>query len=237
MATYKYIIFDVDDTLLDFGCAFHTAQTSIADKLGIDYSKEYIEMDEKTGWRAWKESGLDNTDSEDVQQNYHTYYYQYLRNHYSYLSQALGLNICEDELVELYVNSISSSKVLMEPETMQVYRSLVEHYKLALATNGIEKIQMERISAFLPYTYKTYISETIECIKPSKQFFEYVIQDLGCKPNECLMIGDSLTNDILGAKAVGMDVCFYNIKKKDKPKNIILDYEINSIQDLLKILL
>lgn len=237
MARYKYIVFDVDDTLLDFGCAFHSAQRNIADKLGIDYSQEYIELDEKTGWKAWKESGLDNTDSEDVQQNYHTYYYQYLRNHYIYLTEELGLNICEEELVEAYVNSVSASKVLMESDTMQVYRSLSTHYKLALATNGIEKMQMKRVSAFLPYTHKIYISETIGAIKPSKQFFEYVIEDLNCNPEQCLMIGDSLTNDISGAKAVGMDVCFYNRKKKEAPKNMKIDYEINNIQDLLKILL
>lgn len=90
---YKYIIFGVDDTLLDFGCAFHMAQKAIANKLGIDLSKDYMELDEKTGWRAWKESGLDNTESEEVQQNYHTYYYQYLKNHYLYLIQGLGLNM------------------------------------------------------------------------------------------------------------------------------------------------
>ena len=74
------------------------------------------------------------------------------------------------------------------------------------------------------------------CIKPSKKYFEYVIQDLECNPNQCLMIGDSLTNDIIGAKAVGMDVCFYNVKKKDKPENVVIDYEISSIQELKKIL-
>lgn len=234
---YRYVIFDVDDTLLDFGSAFHDAQKNIAIKLGVELSKEYMELDEKTGWRAWKESGLDNTESEDVQRNYHTYYHQYLRNHYLYLKQELGLDICVEELVEIYINSISASKVLMESYTLQIYRSLAEHFKLVLATNGIERIQMERVSAFLPYTYKTYISERIECIKPSKQFFEYVIQDLECDSKECLIIGDSLTNDILGAKSVGMDVCFYNIKKKELPKDLLIDYEISSIQELVKILL
>jgi len=234
---YKYIIFDVDDTLLDFGCAFHTAQKAIANKLGIDLSKDYMELDEKTGWRAWKECGLDNTESEEIQQNYHNYYYQYLKKHYLYLIQGLGLDMCVDELVEEYINSISASKVLMESYTLQVYRKLAERFRLALATNGIEKIQIERVSAFLPYTYKTYISESVECIKPSKQFFEYVIGDLQCNPKECLMIGDSITNDILGAKAAGMDVCFYNIKKKDVPKELAVDFVINSIRELENILL
>ena len=41
MSKYKYLIFDVDDTLLNFYAAFKSAQTAIAKKLNIPYSKEY----------------------------------------------------------------------------------------------------------------------------------------------------------------------------------------------------
>lgn len=34
-----------------------------------------------------------------------------------------------------------------------------------------------------------------------------------------------------------MDVCFYNLKKKELPKDLLVDYEISSIQELEKILL
>lgn len=70
MKIYKYLIFDVDDTLLDFYPAFATAQRNIADKLGIEPSKEYLETDEKCGWKAWEESCLDKTEERDVQENY-----------------------------------------------------------------------------------------------------------------------------------------------------------------------
>lgn len=234
---YKYIIFDVDDTLFDFECAFRAARRNIVAKLGMELSQEYMALDEKIGWKAWDESNLDRTELEDVQRNYHAYYYRYLRNYYSELIQELGVEIDVEELVEVYIKSISESKVFIEPYTMQVYRSLSEHFKLALATNGLERIQKSRVSELLPYTFKTYISETLDCIKPSKQFYEHIIQDLECNPNECLMVGDSLVNDMIGAKSVEMDVCFYNIKKKDIPKDLLIDYEIGSIQELMKILL
>ena len=51
------------------------------------------------------------------------------------------------------------------------------------------------------------------------------------------MIGDSITNDMAGAKAIGMDVCYYNAKSKRIPENIFVDYEVNGIQDLVHILL
>jgi len=233
---YKYIIFDVDDTLLDFYSAFKNARIAVADKLGVTYSKDYMAFDEKCGWQAWKESGLDNTTSKEIQDNYHDYYYQYIRNHNKYLLQALELSFDENELFDCYIKSISSSKILQESKTLQVYAKLAEKYKLALATNGIEKIQRNRISDFMPYTYKTYISEEIGCIKPSKEFFEYMIHDLQCDPSECLMIGDSITNDMAGAKAVGMDACFYNVKNKKKSDTVIVDYEIKSIETLLQLL-
>ena len=237
MSKYKFLIFDVDDTLLNFYSAYESAQLNCAQKLGIPYSKEFAELYEKSGWKAWKEGGLDNTESPKIQNNYHTLYYQYLHNHYKYLLQELALCFDKNILVNCYIDSIASSKVFMEPDTLQTYIALSSHYQLVLATNGIEKIQNKRLENLIPFTYKTYISEAIGYIKPSNRFYEYMIRDLDCSPNDCLMVGDSITNDILGAKTAGIDVCFYNIQNKKKPTAIIVDYEIDSIKNLLQILL
>ena len=63
------------------------------------------------------------------------------------------------------------------------------------------------------------------------------MSDLKCRLDECLMIGDSITNDMAGAKAIGMDVCYYNVKGKRKPENVLIDHEINRIHDLVQLLL
>jgi len=237
MLKYKYLIFDVDDTLLNFYAAFKSAQTAIAEKLNIPCSKAYMELDEKCGWKAWKKSDLDNTNSLDIQKNYHTYYYRYVKNHYLYLLQELQMSADVDELVDCYLKTVTASKVLMEENTLQVYETLSKHYRLALATNGVNPMQTERVSAFLPFTHKLYVSESMEYIKPTEDFFLYIIQDLSCKPEECLMIGDSMTNDIRGASAVGMDTCYYNPRRKEIPDDIEVQYEIHEIGELLDILI
>lgn len=237
MHIYKYLIFDVDDTLLDFYSAFATAQRNIAEKLGIEPSKEFLETDEKCGWRAWEESNLDKTDEKDVQENYHVYYYQSLRKHFEYLLEVYG-KVCDvQELANCYLKGLSSSKVMKEPDTLSTYVKLSERYKIVLATNGIERVQTERLSDFLPYTHRLYISEAIGYIKPTGNFYNYVMGDLKCRVEDCLMIGDSITNDMIGAKAIGMDVCYYNPKGKRKPENVLVDYEVNCIHDLVQILL
>lgn len=234
--SYKYIIFDVDDTLLDYGSAFHTAEKAIADYLKVEYSEEYIMLSEKLGWKAWKEARLNDTDSEDVQKNYHTYYYQYLRQHYRALIEAYDAKISVEELVELYIKSVASSKVFMEECTLEVYKGLAKNYRLVLATNGIDRIQRKRIRAFLPYTYKTYISENMNTIKPAEEFFKYIIDDMECDPEECLMVGDSMSNDMVGALDAGLDVCYYNIRNKIIPEGISVNYEIKGIEEMLNIL-
>jgi 2-haloacid dehalogenase len=159
-----------------------------------------------------------------------------LRQHYRDLIEAYHANVNVEELVELYIKYVSSSKVFMEENTLQVYRELAMKYKLVLATNGIARIQRERIEAFQPYTHKTFISENMKTIKPAKEFFQYIISELECEPKECLMVGDSMSNDMVGALDTGMDVCYYNIRNKSIPEGISVNYEIKSIEEILNIL-
>lgn len=165
------------------------------------------------------------------------YYYQFLRKHFEYLLDVYG-KVCDvQELVNCYLKGLSSSKVMKEPDTLSTYVKLSERYKIVLATNGIERVQKERLSDFLPYTHRLYISEAIGYIKPTGNFYNYVMGDLKCRVGDCLMIGDSITNDMIGAKAIGMHVCYYNPKGKRKPENVLVDYEVNCIHDLVQILL
>jgi len=235
--SYQYIIFDVDDTLLDFGAAFYGAQRDLAAVLGMEYSEEYIAAAEKCGYRAWRESGMENTSSPDVQQNYHRYYFDYLKKQCRYLNEEFGSGAEEDKLLGCYLESIAGSAVLMEPDTLDVCRALSERYRLVLATNGMKEMQTCRVKDFLPFVHRLYISEEIGVIKPAREFFDRMLGDLGCRPEECLMVGDSITNDILGAMAVGMDVCWYNHKGRPAPENVHIPEVIHTIGKLAEILL
>lgn len=56
-------------------------------------------------------------------------------------------------------------------------------------------------------------------MKPYPEYFKYITGYFNCQPEECLMIGDSLVNDIGGAGNSGIDSCYYNpgyLKKRLK---------------------
>lgn len=232
MRGYKYLIFDVDGTLLNFSHAYLSAQRAIADKLGVAYTPEYISLDEKLGWASWGKFGLDRVDSEDVQVHYHEYYYAYLHEHFAHLLEELGLQGDAEELTEHYLGSVAASCELMEEDTLDVYQELAAAHKLALATNGVSRVQRPRLEIFLPVTEEIFISEELGCIKPSKAFFESMLGKLGCRPEECLMIGDSISSDIAGAGSIGMPTCWYNPKGKELPACFSPTYTISRIKEL-----
>lgn len=232
MPNFDYIIFDIDDTLLDFYSAFLAARKKTSDLLGVECSDEFGETDERCGWRAWQECRLDDTGDEEIQKNYHELYYQYVTLRYRYLLGELHLGGEVEKLSECYFNALCESKFTKEPCTLEVYKSLSENYRLVLATNGISDMQKQRTADFLPYTHRIFISEDIGTIKPAPAFFEYMLNELKCSPERCLMVGDSLANDIIGAKNVGMSVCWYNPKNKPAPENVSCDFVIGSIYEL-----
>lgn len=64
----------------------------------------------------------------------------------------------------------------------------------------------------------------------------YTAEKMECDPEECLMVGDSMSNDMVGALDAGMDVCYYNNRNKRIPEGISVNYEIKGIEELLNIL-
>ena len=64
-----------------------------------------------------------------------------------------------------------------------------------------------------------FISEKVGAAKPSEKFFDYAFAELNTgrteqiTPQECMMVGDSLTSDIKGGQMYGMQTCLYRRKK------------------------
>jgi len=53
--------------------------------------------------------------------------------------------------------------------------------------------------------------------KPHPYAFARILDDFGLAPDECLMIGDNLETDILGARRMGMDTCWLDARQEDAP--------------------
>jgi putative hydrolase of the HAD superfamily len=70
-------------------------------------------------------------------------------------------------------------------------------------------------------------------LKPSKLPFMAALKELKVKPSECLMVGDRLERDILGANSLGMKTCFAAYGNSGKKLSIKADYSIDNIEELV----
>jgi putative hydrolase of the HAD superfamily len=85
-------------------------------------------------------------------------------------------------------------------DTVRGLEALRGHYRLGLLSNGSR----------LPETVG--LGDVFECVvfaqdhrvaKPDKRIFEIVERQLGLDPEECVLVGDHLVNDVAGAKRAG----------------------------------
>lgn len=78
-----------------------------------------------------------------------------------------------------------------------------------------------------------YTSEMIGKYKPSSEFYEYILQKENCKPGEAVFVGDSLTDDVLGPKQVGITTILIDRNGKyDGLTEIKPDYMIAQLKEL-----
>lgn len=77
--------------------------------------------------------------------------------------------------------------------------------------------------------------------KPDKKIFEIALERSGCKPENAVMIGDRIDNDIVPAKIIGMKTIWirqgfgglWNIDKEDEEPEQTVD-NLDELAEILK---
>ncbi len=232
MKKYEYLLFDADNTLLDFSKAEYLAFRFTAESEGLAFSEDLYNAYSVINDGLWKSLERKEIDLEFLKLE-------------RFRRLLLGMGYEENEttmtkaarLRDCYTESLGEQTCLIEGAE-EVCKELSERYDMYLVTNGIAKIQHARIDncAIKPYFKDVFISEEIGASKPSPAYFDAVFAALGMPEKEkCLVIGDSLTSDCDGAIAYGLDICRYNPKgESDKGRKIT--YTVNKLSELTELL-
>lgn len=231
---YSYILFDVDNTLIDFKASFMNAAKKVLALGGHstdDASAEaYFEFNDDT----WFGFELDRIDSEYICKNYHRLYHKYLLTSNERAARQMHLKASPQELTDCFVRELGALAV-PNPNAIEICRLLSKTHTICVATNGLVHVQPGKLTKFEGMFRHVFISEAMDCIKPEKEYFRYILNKLGCDSSECLMVGDSLPNDIGGANSSGIASCYYNPSGLINTTGIIPTYEIKDFNELLKI--
>ena len=94
----------------------------------------------------------------------------------------------------------------LKPDTIDVLKTLKGKYKLAILSNGQSKSQHDKIDncKISEYFDEILVSGDVGVNKPNKEIFEIIAQRLGVKCDECVVVGDVFSSDILGALRTNM---------------------------------
>lgn len=98
-------------------------------------------------------------------------------------------------------------------------------HRVALATNPIfPAVATEsriRWAGLAPETFAWYTTyENIGYCKPNPDYYREILRYLGCRAEDCLMVGNDVEEDMMAAQAAGLSVflltdCLLNRKEKD----------------------
>ena len=106
-------------------------------------------------------------------------------------------------------------------------------------TNGTKVAQDKKLdrSGLDKLLDPIFISEVVGAEKPSREFFAPVFAAFpGIKPEEMLIVGDSLTSDIRGGINAGVQTCWYNPAGVEKTTDDHVDYEITDLHQIYGLL-
>jgi putative hydrolase of the HAD superfamily len=151
----------------------------------------------------------------------------------------LGIN--EDYADTVTENYLRNYQKINIPITgaVQLVKELSAGFRLGVITNGLPDVQYQKIEAIgLRDVFSCIVlSEEIGIRKPDPRIFHHAANALQIQPVNCLYVGDSYRNDVIGAKSAGMRACWYN-PGLSTPENTDkeADFTITSLGDLTRIL-
>lgn len=230
MNKFTTILFDADDTLLDFHKDERQALIKALTHYGVPVTEENIQIYSDINQGMWRQLEKGEITKPELK-----------RTRFKKFFEAINFTCEEDPFTinEHYLSLLSEGGNTLEGAVDTVKKLHEEGYKLHIITNGIAATQAKRLtrSGLLPYIKEVFVSETIGYQKPRAEYFDAVLEKISEKDKtKILVIGDSLTSDIKGAMNAGLPCCWLNRYGKELPEEYEVDFEISDVREAIEIL-
>ncbi len=227
MKKYRHIFFDLDNTLWDFERnstetlheLYHTHRLN---ELGVSSPEVFIKTYQERNAMMWEQYRLGKIDKETLRNK---------RFALTFWDMGLDAELAPPELAEDYI-SISPKKNYLFPHAHEVLTYLHEKYMLHIITNGFQEAQYIKLDSadLSKYFAEIIISEHTGFKKPDVNIFYHSLEKANATAEDCLMIGDGLEVDVIGALNAGWDAVFFNPDKTQHNEKVT--FEISSLDEL-----
>ena len=215
----KAVLFDLDNTLLDFWKMKRKASDSAAQAM----IKTGLNLPKKKAEEELFQKYVKNIEGERIFQ-------RFLKEKQQYSEKILAAGInAYLKTKQQYLKTYPQVK----PTLMKLRR---RRLKLVLITNAPKLKAYQRLDVVgLTDVFDLIITEAQ---KPSKKAYQKVLRQLNLKPEEVLVVGDSPKLDLKRAKMMGMKTCLadYGYVHYPHKRFIKPDYKIGKIEELVKVI-
>ncbi len=210
MKSIKAVLFDIDHTLL-----------SEDPLIMLFLPRVYTELSKKTGMSKEEARKIF---LEEIRKRRGTYEW----HDWNFFFRLFGLDMRYEELLRKY-----SHKLAVYRDTVPTLEVLRERgYKLGVITSGPEyqRLKLE-LTGLRGYFDAVITRDDVGSIKPDPKMFLHAAVRLDIRPEEAVMVGDSLEQDVYGAKNVGMKAVWIN--REGIEGYHLADAEIRNLTSLL----
>ncbi len=222
----EFLFLDLDDTILDFHKAEQLAVGNTFRQMGLEPDQDLLDLYSRVNKAHWELLERGELTREQV-----------LWKRFAATYQQVGFQGDPHKTAQVYEGFLSQGHYFL-PGALEALQELSGTYKLYLASNGTARVQAGRLASagISPYFQEIFVSETMGHNKPSRAYFDLCFARIpGFDPSRAMMVGDSLTSDILGGKNAGIATCWIN-PRGEKPRGVQPDYEIPGIYALKALL-
>ncbi len=225
--SYKILLFDLDDTLLDFAANEADSLKRLFREHGLDLSHELFQIYSAVNKRLWSDYEKGLIPLSEV-----------LKTRFTHTLLNIGQTGDGSAWEARYRALLGEGAQLMDG-ALELCRSLSASHRLFVITNGVTETQISRLkrAGLTDYFEDVFTSQSIGYQKPSKEFFDYVTTHItDFRACESLVIGDSLSTDIKGGITAGIDTCWLNRNSKPSSSEVQSTYTITNLEQLYGII-
>ena len=224
---FEFLFLDLDDTILDFQKAEHVALSKTLQSFGLEPTETVLKrynLINKAHWEALERKELIRE--------------QVLVGRFQVLFEEMGITVEPVAVARAYEDNLSIGHWFL-PGAEEAVDALSKKYKLYLASNGTAKVQAGRLKSanISRFFEEVFVSQEIGANKPALEYFEKCFARIpGFEKSKAIMVGDSLTSDILGGQNAGIATCWVNPHHLEGRADIRVDYEIEALSQLESLL-
>lgn len=222
--TYRHLLFDFDHTLFDTNRSERLAFETLMNEVGVvDIDGAFV-LYQPINRRLWRaaERGEILPAAIGVRR-------------FTEFNQQVGLDADPIVMASTFVRLLGAHGDWF-PGVELLLAELSRRARLAIVTNAVSEVQRARL-ARLPGAElfgAVVISTEVGAVKPSSAIFEAVLDVLERPPlADVLMVGDSLSSDIAGGAAFGVDTCWFNPQRVVLTGSVVPTHTIAHLDELM----